>query len=118
MRNFAWWFLILSNKKRLQVLPYSQIVSNLVHTLLNPFTLVSYFVLLESLVQALKSVHNFQKTLFYHHFYFFNLLLISFNDYMPARHIASSDFWYFLCDVYFHYSIIQINICHLISDTT
>ena len=118
MRNFAWWFLILSNKKRLQVLSHSLIVSNLVHNLLNHFTLVSFFALLESLVQALKSVHNFQKTLFYHHFYFFNLLLISFNDYMPSCHIASSDFWYFLCYVYFHYSIIQINIFHLISDTT
>ena len=118
MRNFAWWFLILSNKKRLQVLAHSLIVSNLVHTLLNLFTLVSFFVLLESLVQALKSVHNFQKTLFYHHFYFFNILLICFNNDMPSCHITSSDFWYFLCYVYFHYSIIQINICHLISDTT
>ena len=118
MRNFAWWFLILSNKKRLQVLSHSLIVSNLVHTLLNPFTLVSFFVLLESLLQALKSVHNFQKTLFYHHFYFFKLLLYSFNDYMPSCHITSSDFWYFLCYIYFHYSIIQINICHIISDTT
>lgn len=118
MRNFAWWFLILSNKKRLQVLSHSLIVSNLVHTLLNPFTLVSFFVLLESLLQALKSVHNFQKTLFYHHFYFFNLLLICFNNDMPSCHIASPDFWCFLCYVYFHYSIIQINIFHLISNTT
>lgn len=118
MHNFAWWFLFLSNKKRLQVLPHSQIVSNLVNTLLNHFTSVSFFVLLESLVQALKSIHNFQTTLFYHHFYFFNILLISFNDYMPSYHITSSDFWYFLCYVYFHYSIIQINIFYLIFDAT
>ena len=118
MHKFAWWFLILFNKKRLQVLPYSQIVSNLVHTLLNPFTLVSFFALLESLLQVLKLVHNLQKTLFYHHFYFFNLLLISFNDDMPSCHIASPDFWCFLRYIYFHYSIIQINIFHLISDTT
>ena len=118
MHNFAWWFLFLSNKKRLQVLPHSQIVSNLVHTVLKLTVLISFLVHFETLVQALKSVHNFQKTLFYHHFYFFNLLLYSFNDYMPSCHITSSDFWYFLCYVYFHYSIIQINICHLISDTT